>query len=124
MDGYAKFKPLTACKVIMNAAQTAKRIRISDFHPEKPVLSLNLALFPDRRLKCILAIDVENLPDKIRALTRAITSAGGRIIVMRPSNPMADKADILYYIECREGGEEETCIAAGEKYCTFILKKA
>ena len=49
MDGYAKFKPLTACKVIMNAAQTAKRIRISDFHPEKPVLSLNLAFFPDCR---------------------------------------------------------------------------
>jgi len=72
-----------------------------------PLQSLRIQYFPDKRLATILVRGVENKPENIRAITRAITAGGGRIMIMRPSNPAGEIIDILYIVDCPPGKEED-----------------
>jgi len=72
-----------------------------------PLQSLRLQYFPDRRLATILVRGVENKPENIRVITRTIAMGGGRIMIMRPSNPAGKIIDILYVVDCPPGKEED-----------------
>ena len=72
-----------------------------------PLQSLRIQYFPDRRLATILVKGVENRVENIRAVTRAVTAGGGRIMIMRPSNPAGEVIDILYVVDCPPGKEED-----------------
>ena len=72
-----------------------------------PLQSLRIQYFPDRRLATILVKGVENRVENIRAITRAVTAGGGRIMIMRPSNPAGEVIDILYTVDCPPGREED-----------------
>ena len=62
-----------------------------------PLRSLRLQYFPDKRLATILVRGVENKPENIRVITRTIVMGGGRIMIMRPSNPAGEVIDCLLY---------------------------
>ncbi|RLG06192.1 MAG: hypothetical protein DRN68_07360 [Thaumarchaeota archaeon] len=70
-----------------------------------PLRSLRLQYFPDKRLATILVRSVENRIENIRVITRAIAMSGGRIMIMRPSNPAGKIIDILYVVDCPPGKE-------------------
>jgi len=72
-----------------------------------PLQSLRLQYFPDRRLATILVRGVENKPENIREITRTIAMGGGRIMIMRPSNPAGEVIDILYVVDCPPGKEKD-----------------
>ena len=72
-----------------------------------PLQSLRLQYFPDRRLATILVRGVENKPENIRVITRTIVMGGGKVMIMRPSNPAGKIIDILYVVDCPPGKEED-----------------
>jgi len=65
-----------------------------------PLRSLRLQFFPEGGLATILVRGVENDVRNIRGVTVAIAQNGGRVMIMRPSNPAGKTIDILYVIRC------------------------
>ena len=72
----------------------------------KPAEALDVDFLPNKRLKGILIRDIENIPENLRKITRAIIEEAGNLIIMRPSSPSARIVDLLYYVECPEDTEE------------------
>lgn len=71
-----------------------------------PLRSLRLQFFPEGGLATILVRGVENDVRNIRGVTMAIAENGGRVMIMRPSNPAGKTIDILYVIRCPRGLED------------------
>jgi len=84
-----------------------ERVGILDLVATKPIESLRFQIFPEKSLKLFLVEDVKNSPENMGRITRAIAIEGGKIAIMRPSNPRGEITDILYHVECPEGKEEE-----------------
>ncbi|MCD6421378.1 MAG: hypothetical protein J7L17_03095 [Thaumarchaeota archaeon] len=83
-----------------------KHVDFLELDRTDPLRSLRLQFFPDKRLATILVRGIVNDAQNIRDITRAIAMNGGRVMIMRPSNPAGRIVDVLYVIECPRGLED------------------
>ena len=83
-----------------------RRVSLFDLTETTPAESLQVELFKDTSLKCILVKSVENIEENLRKVVVEVARKS-KIIIMRPSSPTKKVVDLLYYIEGAEGVEEE-----------------